>query len=224
MKIRNGFVSNSSSSSFIVCWNKKPESVEEVKSILFNNMNTVSYYDYVESTQRLAEEIFNDTKEINKQALKDMISEQYDYWDGSWYSKGYKADEKLCKQYEKEYNAAKEEEEILKNLEKKYNDFEKNRIIRKRKLENILNLDSLNNYEKEYLDLINKLDELRQILWGYNDTMNKLIDDSYNKFIRDNKGKFIVHYEYSDNDGSLGCVLEHGDCFNNVEHERISHH
>jgi len=46
MKVRNGFVSNSSSSSFIVAWNKKPESVEEVKNILFGDAKTHYMYDY----------------------------------------------------------------------------------------------------------------------------------------------------------------------------------
>ena len=35
MKIRNGFVSNSSSSSFVVAFDKKPETVEELKKLLF---------------------------------------------------------------------------------------------------------------------------------------------------------------------------------------------
>ncbi len=43
MKIRNGFVSNSSSSSFIVGLPKKPESKEEVKQIVFNDENSFRY-------------------------------------------------------------------------------------------------------------------------------------------------------------------------------------
>jgi hypothetical protein len=43
MKMRNGFVSNSSSSSFIVGLPKKPESKEEVKQIVFNGENSFRY-------------------------------------------------------------------------------------------------------------------------------------------------------------------------------------
>jgi hypothetical protein len=35
MKIRQGFVSNSSSSSFVIAWSKKPETVEEMSNFLF---------------------------------------------------------------------------------------------------------------------------------------------------------------------------------------------
>ena len=47
MKIRKGFVSNSSSSSFVVAFPKKPESVEELQQMMFGKQqwHYVSFYD-----------------------------------------------------------------------------------------------------------------------------------------------------------------------------------
>lgn len=61
MKIRNGFVSNSSSSSFIVAFPREPSSVEEVKETLFpNGDETYSYYEYHCSTQEVSETVWKD--------------------------------------------------------------------------------------------------------------------------------------------------------------------
>jgi len=224
MKIRQGFVSNSSSSSFIVMWDNEPKSAEEIRALLFGGAETWDYYDNVESTQRLAEEVFNDTKEITKQEIRDYIRNQFSFWGDHWYSKGYKADETLCKQYEEEYKAAEEEEKVLRELEKEYTQAEKNRILRKRKLERVLDESSLDEYEKGYLELLERLDEVRKITWrDDSDTFNKMVDDSYNKFMNDYKDKFISLYEYGD-DWTIGTILEHGDCFCNVEHDRTSNH
>lgn len=56
MKIRNGFVSNSSSSSFVVAFPKIPKSVEEVQEILFGKEE--KFHEY--TTKEVAETIFNE--------------------------------------------------------------------------------------------------------------------------------------------------------------------
>ena len=65
MKIRNGFVSNSSSSSFILMFNEIPKTKEELKTILFNDntvfLNTM-YSDEAIPIDMVINKIFNDIK------------------------------------------------------------------------------------------------------------------------------------------------------------------
>ena len=61
MKIRNGFVSNSSSSSFIIAFKEKPKSAEELKEILYSEKDTLYWDDdYNMPTELAAKIIFND--------------------------------------------------------------------------------------------------------------------------------------------------------------------
>ena len=45
MKIRSGFVSNSSSSSFIVVFDEAPKSASHLKDMMFPKTNTIEYFD-----------------------------------------------------------------------------------------------------------------------------------------------------------------------------------
>ena len=82
MKIRSGFVSNSSSSSFVVVLEKKPNSPEELKNVLFKDEKVVSYYDYIKTTEEVSQRIFNDIESFEKDSsmLLEKIVDGLDNW------------------------------------------------------------------------------------------------------------------------------------------------
>ena len=75
MKIRNGFVSNSSSSSFVVVFPREPKSAEDVKNMLFDEKQI--FYDKWPVTQ-VAETIWFDICDQNKNDFE-VIKEEFSY-------------------------------------------------------------------------------------------------------------------------------------------------
>ncbi len=73
MKIRKGFISNSSSSSFVVAFPHKPESVEDLKTMMFGKQkwHYADIYDDKDIlTKLIAEKVLN---KIKKEATKEEI-------------------------------------------------------------------------------------------------------------------------------------------------------
>ena len=70
MKIRNGFVSNSSSSSFIICKKACIKDREEIREYLKNNDTCVGYYENLSDYDGVFFEI--------KKTLRDKIIEHFD--------------------------------------------------------------------------------------------------------------------------------------------------
>lgn len=89
MKIRSGFVSNSSSSSFVVVLEKKPNSPEELKNVLFKDEEVVSYYDYSKTTEEVSQRVFNDIERFEKNSsnLLENIVEGLNKWEWWRYEK-----------------------------------------------------------------------------------------------------------------------------------------
>ena len=81
MKIRNGFVSNSSSSSFIVAFEKTPESISELNEMLFGDSTSFPdpYGDKKYPSLEVSEVVFNDMKEgeISEERAIEIISQGY---------------------------------------------------------------------------------------------------------------------------------------------------
>lgn len=220
MKIRQGFVSNSSSSSFIVVWDKKPESAEEVKKILYGNRDTVGIYDYTMSAQDLATVVFNDTKEATDEEIIEKLSDSFGY-SGEWFGDGYKPDQKLMEKREEEYNSASSQyvyyDNILNSMKKGENII----IERDKKLSRILGEKETNKQTEK--EIKKRMYDLNSIMWN-NDTEKEIAMKSCYQLRKDFEGKFISTYEYSDNGGNIGIILEHGDTFHNLFHITINQH
>ena len=78
MKIRTGFVSNSSSSSFVVFFSKKPETAEEMKKLLYGDLKRKATYDWMDGvfdTIELATVVFNDLKNKKPATYDEIVND-----------------------------------------------------------------------------------------------------------------------------------------------------
>lgn len=167
MKVRNGFVSNSSSSSFVVAFPRLPLDADDLQQMLFGDEKTLSYYDYTIPTNEAAAIIWNDMFALEKpDATPEEIAEEF-------YS-GWEEDE---------------EEEI------KFPNFDPN------------NREASDRAWEDYIDKCRtKAQKLAK------------------QFIDNNNGANIRIVEYCDNDGQVGCILEHGGTFDRLPHKQINKH
>ena len=173
MKIRIGFVSNSSSSSFVVAFDARPKSKEEVQKLLFGNKKTYAN-PYCDSAvwkdakknwpaEEVAQTVWEDLSAMNPLTKEEFIEELRC---GSVFGAGHpKYDwKRLGKRQEEKY-----EEQYRKRCEK----------------------------------------------WA---------KGLATEFLKNNKGKVLFMFTYSDNDGEYRCALEHGKLFRGLPHIEICNH
>ena len=67
MKTRSGFVSNSSSTSFLIVFRKKPKSWNDVKEELFNNQDgIIEYGSETKTYDEISQQLFKDIRRNSK--------------------------------------------------------------------------------------------------------------------------------------------------------------
>lgn len=200
MKVRTGFVSNSSSSSFILALPHAPTSVEELAGWMFPDgvPEHISIYDNVIHGQEAVEAAFRDLKAdddlsnelalgyrggsgsiTDKQALADMIS-------GTMYvvPKGMKWPEYPWRTDSADrypHDGTQEEQDAYR--------------------------------------------ERQRARWADHDAKKRVVAEALlEKLRKDHPDKQLFRVSYSDNDGTFNCVMEHGNVFKNLPGYRISHH
>lgn len=246
MKIRNGFVSNSSSSSFIVAFEKVPRTVESMVKMLYGpaakENDIIEMYGYTMTKGHAAKQVLDDIKrKDSKIDREDLIREfsgryhtPYNLEDAfgamprtdptTWYGLNY---DTMMEMWNNAITVLQEREKI----DRKIKTYINKKIGERPSYGSEASDRWYTEYEKlkEEDEEYKKLDEERMSTlhkdWEKEDfLLNKAAEADVDGFLKDNEGCKIRHFEYSDNDGNFFTLMEHSGVFRRLPHVEISHH
>jgi hypothetical protein len=199
MKTRQGFVSNSSSSSFIVGFKKVPKTDWELRDLLYpadkdgkrKNVTTDYSDDGGLDTTTAATIVFKDLQD-QKPLTQKQIGEEIN----SGYFEGYP---------EINYSSDREADQIRRDYEK---------------------ASGKDVYDKDADPAVfKKYNEATKQHWA---TERAKVDAAAKEYWKRVKAQFkglkCYRFSYSDNDGTVFATLEHGNTFDSLPHIKISHH
>jgi translation initiation factor 2 beta subunit (eIF-2beta)/eIF-5 len=247
MKIRNGFVSNSSSSSFIVAFEKVPRTVESMVKMLYGpaakENDIVEMYGYTMTKGHAAKQVLDDMKrkeaKCDRETLIAEFSNRYDIPYSSYSSRFDQFPEtdpsnwlgldyaSLMEMWTKAVQSVNERERIEKEI-RRYIENELGDCPRDYKSPE---------YKKWHEDRENLRDTDETLMnlykeeaatWGNYEEDNKLrrkvAEADVDGFLKDNEGCKIRQFGYSDNDGDFFTLMEHSGVFRRLPHVEISNH
>lgn len=201
LKVRTSFVSNSSSSSFIVRFPKKPTSVKQLMTMMFPGKkidDIIHYYDHTMSVKNICKRVFRDILK-NKKATKFDIIELFSNYvsrEGYYYPNMYRGHiDPLLTEYTELSRQAYELNDNIKSIELLPSPLKENAMT-----ENRNNLNKLHKQLKE---------------------LEYSIAEKKTETILSKPG-YICILCYADEDGEA--LLEHGDIFDNIETVVVSQH
>lgn len=223
MKIRNGFVSNSSSSSFVVAFSHKPESVEELKKMMFPDKSwtaAVKIYGESLTVAEVVEIVWKDLE--NQDGVDD--GEILDLFTRGWES--YETAEKS-----RIGASLREKADRLRNEVDQYvvdnigsapwwkEDNEEEREAYYKKKTEFIEKDE--KYKELWENFCEASDDYRKRI----ESFRKAYGEKQFSLFKDRVlGKFLAVFEYADEDGAWGSVMEHAGIFDDIYHETFSHH
>jgi hypothetical protein len=238
MKTRDGFVSNSSSSSFIVVFSRKPRSLKEVKKKLFNGMDGILnwYDDYEMSYDDIATRVYNDliaTRKLTKNQLHEQLNSIVHSYvrDIECFvtSTTYNSNIPECQFDIKSdiiWDLCREQFDIGQNIREKENEFRATHHLTFFYSDDD-ETKARPDYDMISTDRSNLQHELNIGRWDIAEKINQEIDkmtwQAVDIFMNDHQGWWYTELSYSDGDPG-GVLLEHGDIFRHIESLRISNH
>lgn len=203
MKTRNGFVSNSSSSSFLVALPKGIDSIQELNELLFKYRETITCpYDDEQTFSRdqLSEVILSDLRKDRTKNKTDsqetIISDLSSRYFGNDYY-GFSQDPPFNYEGDKKIGNINKEADELFSKAYKEQDKEKSNALK---------------------------DKANALYRSVEKISREFAVKDYQQFVNNNKDKEICLFSFSDNEGDLQSLLEHGDTFRAIPHITMSHH
>jgi hypothetical protein len=212
MKFRTDFVTNSSSSSFIVWFPNKPNNAQELHDMMFpKGPTSISYYDTFMSSQHVSERVFNDLDKFPRprfcgemETLEMAFMSELTSVIEHYYNYGESFSSIITEALDGEKSPYKCVDDI----------FEDEYDIRSWQVHTVKN----SQLREEMLQRLKQLDwndKIKTIL--FTTKVRRHVEKRYSKTF-----EYMDLLTYSDDGGEA--LFEHGDIFQNLPHIKISHH